>query len=669
MQEVGIKDLFDINFLSDINYSQDGKNAAFVVSKGLPEENKYKSNIYIYSFEEEKIKKLTAFDAEKSIYWFDNENIIFPGARSDKDKELLKKGMPVTFYNKINIHGGEAEKFLTIPARCNSIKAIDEDNFLVSVNYDHNEPDYSKLSPEETEKAVKELTEANSLYKIMDEIPFWANGKGFVNKKRNRLYRYNKKTNEFTAISAPLMNVSDHSIDKKSGKIIYSGVEYENKMELISLVYIYDIKTKESKKISLSEDFSIQTARIVNESIILYGIPSKERNSCINSRFYKVSLEGGTPELFNDGDFSLGGGVGSDCKYGGGVSFRIYKDQLYYASLRGYSSYIFTLDNEGKETKISKDVTGSVDCLDVSGEKIVFIGVRDKGLQEIYTLDIKTGEEKQISDFNGEWLKNHFISYPEHFLMENRDGVELDGFVIKPVNYNPDKKYPAIFNIHGGPKAAYGDVLFHEMQHWASQGYFVFFTNPRGSDGKGSEFAYINGERYLNWDYNDLMDFTDKVIELYPQIDAEKIGVTGGSYGGLMVNWMVGHTNRFKAAATQRSISNFISKCLTTDIGYYHNLNQMGTDPWEGADIMWDKSPLKYADKCKTPLLFLHSDEDYRCYMADAFQMFTALKMFDVDSRMCLFHGENHELSRSGKPKNRIKRLEEITSWMDKYLK
>ena len=294
---------------------------------------------------------------------------------------------------------------------------------------------------------------------------------------------------------------------------------------------------------------------------------------------------------------------------------------------------------------------------------------RNKGLQELYQLDLSTGTETQITNFNSEWLKTHAISYPEHFVFKNRDGVELDGFIIKPVDYDPSKKYPAILDIHGGPKIVYGDIIYHEMQLWASSGYFVFFTNPRGSDGKGTEFANIVGERYMNWDYNDVMDFTDKVLEMYPQIDQNKLGVTGGSYGGLMTNWIVGHTDRFKAAVTQRSITNFISKCLTTDIGYYHNLNQMGTDPWTNHETFWDKSPLKYADKVKTPLLFLHSDQDYRCYMADALQMFTALKMFGVDTRLCLFHGESHGLSRGGKPKNRIKRLEEITGWFDKYLK
>ena len=247
--------------------------------------------------------------------------------------------------------------------------------------------------------------------------------------------------------------------------------------------------------------------------------------------------------------------------------------------------------------------------------------------------------------------------------------MEIDGWVIEPINYDPNQTYPAILDVHGGPKTVYGVPFFHEMQLWASEGYFVFFCNPRGGDGKGNEFADIRGKRYGVLDYNDLMEFTDQVLARYPQIDKTRVGMTGGSYGGFMANWIVGHTDRFAAVASQRSISNFISKCLTTDIGYYHNLSAVQADPWNNPEEMWERSPLKYADKCKTPTLFIQSDEDYRCWMGDAIQMFTALRMHGVPTRLCLFHGENHELSRSGKPKHRIRRLREITNWFNQYLK
>ena len=152
-------------------------------------------------------------------------------------------------------------------------------------------------------------------------------------------------------------------------------------------------------------------------------------------------------------------------------------------------------------------------------------------------------------------------------------------------------------------------------------------------------------------------------------IDKDRIGVTGGSYGGFMVNWIIGHTDRFKCAASQRSISNWIDDFGTTDIGYYFNPDELGGDVCSGFDKLWEQSPLKYANNAKTPTLFIHSEEDYRCYQSQAFQMFTALKYYGIESRICLFKGENHELSRSGKPKHRVRRLKEITDWFEKYLK
>jgi len=162
--------------------------------------------------------------------------------------------------------------------------------------------------------------------------------------------------------------------------------------------------------------------------------------------------------------------------------------------------------------------------------------------------------------------------------------------------------------------------------------------------------------------------FTNEVCAKYPAIDRARIGVTGGSYGGFMTNWVVGHTSRFKAAATQRSICNWISKAYASDIGYYFNTEQMQADPWNNLDKMWWHSPLKYAQNVTTPTLILHSDEDYRCHIAEAYQWFTALKLNGVKTRLHIFHGENHELSRTGKPDNRARRLQELTSWMDTYL-
>lgn len=164
------------------------------------------------------------------------------------------------------------------------------------------------------------------------------------------------------------------------------------------------------------------------------------------------------------------------------------------------------------------------------------------------------------------------------------------------------------------------------------------------------------------------MTFTDRVIEQCPFIDRNRMGVTGGSYGGFMTNWIIGHTQRFRAAVSQRSISNWISKFATTDIGYFFVPDQHLTNPWDGVDKLWEHSPLKYADKVQTPTLFIHSEEDYRCWIPEGVQMFTALRYFGIESRLCWFRGENHELSRGGRPRSRIRRLEEITRWFKLHL-
>ena len=376
-------------------------------------------------------------------------------------------------------------------------------------------------------------------------------------------------------------------------------------------------------------------------------------------------LEDGEMTPWCSDDISWGSSVGSDCRLGGGKSLYSCEHGVAFITTERFNSVINTLTLAGKR-EILPMKNGSVDCFDKGGDGVLyFIGMRDNKLQELYSY--KNGVEEKLTSFNDAVYEDVSTVVPDYFTYEN-DGVELDGWVLKPVDFDENKKYPAIFDIHGGPKTVFGDVIYHEMQVWANMGYFVFFTNPRGGDGRGNEFADIRG-RYGKEDYSDLMKFTDVVLEKYPQIDKEKVGVTGGSYGGFMTNWIIGHTDRFAAAASQRSISNWVSMAYISDIGYYFAEDQVASTPWTDMNLMWEQSPLKYADKVVTPTLFIHSDEDYRCPIAEGWQMFSALKYHGIESRLCMFKGENHELSRGGKPLHRQRRLDEITDWFEKYLR
>jgi len=272
-------------------------------------------------------------------------------------------------------------------------------------------------------------------------------------------------------------------------------------------------------------------------------------------------------------------------------------------------------------------------------------------------------------------MKNWKLSEPEEFWFTASDGVKVQGWIVKPLEFKKGEKYPIILQIHGGPWSAYGNQLMaaeHEFQLLATNGYVVVYTNPRASTGYGEEFASLISGHWGERDYLDMMEAVDYVIEKYPFVDAERLGVAGGSYGGFATNWIVGHTDRFKAAVTMRSISNWESFFGVSDIGTgtlpVHEVG-FGKNPWDAREFYQEKSPITYVKNVKTPLLIIHSEQDWRCPMVEAEQLFIALKKMKKDVELVRFPDENHDLSRTGKPKHRIERLRHILRWFDKYLK
>lgn len=659
MENLKLKDFLDYKYLSNLEFSPNGENAGFVVNTTNYDDNNYQSNIWLLNSKTKKYSKLTSLNEERSFLWIDNSTIIFPAARDAKLKEKVNQGEKWTAYYSIDINGGEADKYMQIPLMVTAIKMIDKDNFVLTAKYDNYGINLNELTGEERSKAVAKLKEEKD-YEVLDEIPFWSNGGGFTNQKRNRLYLYNRVSNEVTPLTCEHTVVTYFSY--KDGKVLYVGNVFEGKLEQREGIFCYDIASKTTETLlPINANFRVSYAEFLEDAVICALNDCKEYGMNQNPSFYVI--KNGKLELLKKHDTWMINTVGSDCRYGGGKSYRVVNGKLYFPTTVFKDSFLNTIDLAGNETVLTK-ANGSVDVYDVHGDEILFVGLRGIKLQEIYSL--KDGEETQITTFNENIYTDKKLSIPEKCNFIN-DGIEIEGWVLKPVDYDETKTYPAILDIHGGPKTVFGEVFYHEMQVWANMGYFVFFCNPRGGDGRGNAFADIRG-KYGTIDYDDLMKFTDVVLEKYP-IKADRVGVTGGSYGGFMTNWIIGHTDRFRCAASQRSIANWISKFGTTDIGYYFNADQNASTPWINQEKLWWHSPMKYADQAKTPTLFIHSEEDYRCWLAEGIQMFTALKYHGVEARLCMFRGENHELSRSGKPKHRVRRLEEMTNWFEKYLK
>ena len=252
-------------------------------------------------------------------------------------------------------------------------------------------------------------------------------------------------------------------------------------------------------------------------------------------------------------------------------------------------------------------------------------------------------------------------------MFKSFDGTEVQGWMVLPPNFNANRKYPAILEIHGGPRVQYAYSFFHEMQYLAASGYVVFYTNPRGGSGRGETWADAIAGGWGDLDYRDCMAAAD-YMEKQKFIDKKRIGVTGGSYGGYMTNWMIGHTNRFRAAVTQRSVTNLISMFGASDIG--HSLKrEFHGYPWTNKENYEKCSPITYFQNVKTPVLIIHNEHDLRCHIEQGEQMFAMLKCMGKTVEMVRFPEEPHGLSRHGRPDRRIARLEWIEKWFRRYLK
>ncbi|HXJ85001.1 MAG TPA: S9 family peptidase [Candidatus Methylomirabilis sp.] len=286
---------------------------------------------------------------------------------------------------------------------------------------------------------------------------------------------------------------------------------------------------------------------------------------------------------------------------------------------------------------------------------------------EVFIARADGSGERRLTDLNRAWREGVALSRPERFRF-TRAGVEVDGWVMKPPGLSERTKRPALLNIHGGPHAQYGHGFFDEFQVYAGAGYVVVYVNPRGSQGYGEAFTRAVIRDWGGGDYADVMAGLDEALRGHEVIDGDRLGVMGGSYGGFLTSWIVGHTGRFRAACSERAVNDQWAMFGTSDIGHLFNVVELGVTPWDDAKEYLERSPLSYAKDVTTPLLIIHSEDDLRCPMSQAEQLFVALKKHRKDVTFVRFPDENHELSRSGKPRHRLARFGFILDWFARHL-
>ena len=284
----------------------------------------------------------------------------------------------------------------------------------------------------------------------------------------------------------------------------------------------------------------------------------------------------------------------------------------------------------------------------------------------LYRLDVESRKLEPLWDPNRELLASMALGEVEEIEYPSFDGRSIHGWIVKPSDFDPTKKYPMVLQIHGGPHAAYGVGFFHEFRVLAAAGYVVLYTNPRGSTSYGQEFADVIQYRYPGDDHRDLMAGVDHVIAR-GYVDEKRLGITGGSGGGLLTNWAIARTDRFAAAITQRCVADWASMYYSCDFTLF-TPSWFRRPPFEDPAEYLERSPAHFASRITTPLMVIHAEEDWRTPIGQGETMFRALMHQKKPVVMVRFPGENHELSRSGTPSRRVQNQQHIRRWFDRHL-
>ncbi len=657
MDNIKNEHLVSFKFISSLKTNPSQNHAAYLVTETDMKENLYKDSLFL--FDGVKSKRIKQFKKRTSFIFESDVTLLVPFAKTKEEEKLVKDDL-ITIYYRYHLIDQSWQKAYEFKFPVTIIDVLGDLLLLKASLSKHQHQLY--LADDEKRKEILKQLKDEKLYEEIEEIPFYSNQIGFVANQRTQLFLYDTKTLQIKSLVDSNFDVRQIRVSKDKQMIYYSGQEMKGIRSLTTHIFSYSLKTKQTTILYHEDQYSFAKLLTFGSKIIVAASNMKAYGINQNHDFYELKDRKLIP--FAAYGQSIGNSIGSDVRLGEQVTEILTDD---------YYDFIATVNDHSELMRLSKTgeispvftLNGSLEGIIGLNNQRYGIAFLEQKLAEIYEISYDSIRPKILTHHNRLALKNCYVAKPKSFVVKH-PSHDVHGFVLYPKDYDPQKAYPAILDIHGGPKTVYGYTYYHEMQVWANEGYFVMFANPRGSDGKGDEFADIRG-KYGTIDYDDLMDFVALVLKKVKAIDAKRLFVTGGSYGGFMTNWIITHTDMFKAACTQRSITNWLSFHSTSDIGFYFSKDQTAGHPLRDTEKLWNASPLKYADAIKTPLLIIHSDQDYRCPVEQAMQLFTLLKEKGVDTRFVWFKGENHELSRSGLPQARQKRLNEILDWFNHY--
>ena len=653
LRGITAEDYFSFEFVSDPNISPDGKLVAYVLTKIDKAQNRRNSAIWMVAADGSATpwQFTTAPQNSTSPRWSpDGKSLAFLSSRPAESAPAAGAAAepPKAQVYVLAMTGGEAKRITNLKNGVSVFRWSPDGKRMVAVG---------RLGPSDAKAENKDRSDVrhykNTTYKFNDT--------GWFDDRRTHLWVVEVASGTAKQITeGDDWNDNDPQWSPDSTRLAFvsnrSGKELEDDRN--SDVWVISASGGSLTKISDHAEADNQPRWSPDGKWIAFTGELHERD---HPKIFLAPSGGGSPSTLaaNGIDLIPGALRWSD----DGIS-------LYFETGVKGENHLFRVDVRAKAVSQVTSGPRSVRGVDFNftTSKMAYLANDFKHLDDLYVADLNGQKERKLTNLNEALWKQIQLVDVERFTYKSVDDWNVDGFLVKPIGWQEGKKYPLVFSIHGGPAGQYGVDWYHEFQVYAAKGYAVLFTNPRGSTGYGQKFERGINMEWGGKDYQDMMNGVDAALTKYSWIDKDRMGVTGGSYGGYATNWIVGHTDRFKAAVTLRSVSNFISDDGTRDGAYGHKDDFGGKDIFEATDLYWDRSPLKYASKVKTPTLILHSDNDFRVPIEQGEQWYRALKHFGVTTEIVMFPRENHNLTRTGEPKHLVESMNWQLYWFDRFL-